>query len=153
VACPLEHTNSERLNHHQSAPAPATGEEAYSFAILLLEEAARRETAVPIQVFASDLHDGSLTKAREGFYPGDIETDVRPTRLARFFHKEDGGFRVRREVREIVLFAPHNLMSVPPFSRLQLISCRNLLIYLQRDVQQDVIDLFHYALQPDGFFP
>lgn len=129
----------------------ATGEEAYSLAILLLEEATRRDTDCSIQVFASDLHDRSLDRAREGFYPGDIETDVSPERLQRFFEREDGGYRVKKEVREVVLFAPHNLMGDPPFSRIDLVSCRNLLIYLQRDVQQEVIDLFHYALKPDGF--
>ena len=132
----------------------ATGEEAYSIAILLLEEAARREAAhelVPrLQIFASDLHEKSLAKAREGFYPGDIATDVSPERLQRFFHKEDGGYRIRNEVRELVVFAPHNLLGDPPFSRLDLISCRNVMIYLQRDVQRDVAELFHYALRPDG---
>ena len=133
----------------------ATGEEAYSLAMLLMEQAARHEAEHGIgprlQVFASDLHERSLAKAREGFYPGDIETDVSPERIRRFFHKEDGGFRVRKELRELVVFAPHNLLGDPPFSKLDLISCRNVMIYLQRDVQQDVIDLFHYALQPNGF--
>ncbi|TWT90346.1 Chemotaxis protein methyltransferase [Pseudobythopirellula maris] len=128
----------------------ATGEEAYSLAILLLEEAARRDAPRPIQVFASDLHERSLHKAREGFYPGDIETDVSPERLERFFEKEDGGYRIRKEVRDLVVFAPHNLLGDPPFSRLDLISCRNLLIYLQRDLQPSVIELFHYALRGEG---
>jgi two-component system CheB/CheR fusion protein len=129
----------------------ATGEEAYSLAILLLEELTRRKCSIPIQIFASDLHERSLQRAREGFYPGDIETDVSQERLRAFFEKEDGGFRVRKEVRELVVFAPHNLMGDPPFSRIDLISCRNLMIYLQRDVQNEVIELFHYALKPDGF--
>ena len=129
----------------------ATGEEAYSLAILLIEEAGRREHAPHIQVFASDLHERSLERAREGFFPGDIELDVSAERLRRFFHKEDGGYRVRKEVRELVVFAPHNLLKDPPFSRIDLITCRNVLIYLQRDVQRDVVELFHYALRPDGY--
>ncbi len=128
----------------------ATGEEAYSLAILLLEEAARRDVAPQIQVFASDLHERSLDRAREGFYPGDIETDVSAERLGRFFVKDDGGYRIRKEVRELVVFAPHDLLADPPFSRLDLLTCRNVLIYLQREVQRDVIDLFHYALRPEG---
>ncbi len=129
----------------------ATGEEAYSLAILLLEEEARREETAGIQVFASDLHERSLERAREGFYPGDIETDVSEERLRRFFHREDGGYRIRKEVRDRVVFAPHNLLGDPPFSRLDLIACRNVMIYLQREPQRDVMELFHYALRPDGF--
>jgi two-component system CheB/CheR fusion protein len=128
----------------------ATGEEAYSLAMLLLEEAGRRERSPQIQVFASDLHSRSLNTAREGFYPGDIETDIPPDRLKRFFFKENGGYRIRKEVRDVVVFAPHNLLGDPPFSRLDLIVCRNLLIYLERDVQRAVIELFHYALNPEG---
>jgi len=128
----------------------ATGEEAYSLAMLLVEEAARRDLPPCIQVFASDLHRRSLDRAREGFFPGDIETDVSPERLRRFFRRESGGYRIQKELRDLVVFAPHNLLGDPPFSRLDLITCRNLLIYLQREVQRDVIDLFHYALNPGG---
>ncbi len=128
----------------------ATGEEAYTLAMLLVEEAGRHEAPPQIQVFASDLHSRSLEKAREGFYPGDITTDVSPERLKRFFQQENGGYRIRKEIRDLVVFAPHNLLGDPPFSRLDLISCRNLLIYLEREVQQDVIELFHYSLNPEG---
>ena len=128
----------------------ATGEEAYSLAMILVEEATRRDLAPHIQVFASDLHRRSLDKAREGFYSGDIATDITPERLARFFQKENGGYRIRKEIRDLLVFATHNLLSDPPFSRLDLISCRNLLIYLERDVQREVIELFHHALNPDG---
>ena len=131
--------------------ACATGEEAYSLAMLLLEEASRHDAPPAIQVFASDLHQPSLEKAREGFYFGDVEAQVKPERLKRFFLKESGGYRVRKEVRELVVFAPHNLLADPPFSRLNLISCRNLLIYFDSELQQQVAELFHYALQPDGF--
>lgn len=129
----------------------ATGEEAYSVAMLLLEEASRRADPPRLQIFASDLHKRSLDGAREGLYPGDIESDVSPERLERFFRRENGGYRICKEVREIVVFAPHNLLGDPPFSRLNLITCRNLLIYLDRPVQRDVIDLFHYALLPHGY--
>ncbi len=128
----------------------ATGEEAYSIAILLVEELARHDDPPQVQIFASDLHTRSLEKAREGFYSGDIATDVSPERLTRFFHAENGGYRIVKEIRDLVVFAPHNLIADPPFSRLDLIACRNLLIYLERDVQHDIIELFHYALAPEG---
>jgi two-component system, chemotaxis family, CheB/CheR fusion protein len=129
----------------------ATGEEAYSLAMLLLEEAARRLAPAPIQVFASDLHAPSLERARDGFYPGDIGADVSAERLRRFFHREDGGYRIRKTVRERVIFAPHDFLTDPPFSRLDLIACRNVLIYLQRDVHPVVLAAFHYALRPGGY--
>ncbi len=129
----------------------ATGEEAYSLAMLLLEEAARREAPPRVQVFASDLHDRSLERAREGLYPGAIEADIPEERLRRFFAKESGGYRIGHEVREAVVFASHNLLSDPPFSRLDLIACRNLLIYLERELQAEVLELFHYALRSEGF--
>jgi two-component system, chemotaxis family, CheB/CheR fusion protein len=128
----------------------ATGEEAYSLAMVLMERAAQLDMPPRIQVFASDLHERSLQRAREGFYPGDIEADISEARLQRFFQKEDGGYRIRKEVREPVVFAQHDLMGDPPFSGMDLIVCRNVLIYLQREVQRHVIDLFHYALVPDG---
>lgn len=128
----------------------ATGEEAYSVAMLLLEQAGRLEEPPRIEIFASDLHDASLRRAREGVYPDSIEGEVSAERLRRFFVQEDDSYRIRKEVREIVVFAVHNLLRDPPFSRLDLIVCRNLLIYLQRELQNDVIDLFHYALNPEG---
>src|SRR6185369_7919046 len=128
----------------------ATGEEAYSLAILLQEEAGRHKPAPALQVFATDLHAGALHQAREGRYLGNIEQDMSAERLKLFFHKEEGGYKVRRDIREMLVFAQHNLLADPPFSRLDLISCRNLLIYLQRGIQDEVIELFHYALKPDG---
>jgi two-component system CheB/CheR fusion protein len=130
----------------------ATGEEAYSVTMLFLEEAAKLQGLAPkIHVFASDMHERSLEMAREAFYPGDVATEVSAERLKRFFNEEAGGYRVKPEVREVVVFAPHNILADPPFSRLDLIVCRNLLIYLQRDVQNDVLRLFHYALKPGGY--
>jgi two-component system CheB/CheR fusion protein len=129
----------------------ATGEEAYSLALLLVEAVQLREEAPRIQIFASDLHKTALDRARRGFFSEEIEADVSPERLKRFFRKESGGYRIVREIRDLVVFTPHNLLSDPPFSRLNLITCRNLLIYLQRHVQRDVIDIFHYALSPGGY--
>jgi two-component system CheB/CheR fusion protein len=130
----------------------ATGEEVYSIAILMIEEASRRSGVAPrIHLFASDLHERSLAMAREGFYAGDIAAEVSQERLRRFFVEETGGYRVRKEVREQIVFASHNLLSDPPFSRLDFILCRNLLIYLQRDVQKDVLRICHYALKPGGY--
>ncbi len=129
----------------------ATGEEAYSLAILLLEERARHDPPPRIQVFASDLHERSLELARDGFYASGVETEVSPERLRRYFTEEGGGYRIRKGVRELIVFSPHNLLSDPPFSRIDLITCRNLLIYLQRDVQREVIEVFHYALEPNGY--
>src|SRR5262245_44406586 len=129
----------------------ATGEEAYSIGMLLLEEAARRPKGPQVQVFASDLHERSLRYAREGLYPAAIANDVPRERLDRFFRDQEGGYRITKSLRDIVVFAAHNLLQDPPFSRLDLIICRNVLIYLQADAQREVVDLFHYALNAGGF--
>lgn len=131
-------------------PGCATGEEAYSVGILLLEEAARRDVQPEIQVFGSDLDAGALAVAREGRYPSTIENDISEDRLARFFRREGDHYRVRRELRDIVLFASHSLLKDPPFSRLDMVSCRNLLIYLDRDLQSQACSIFHYGLNPGG---
>jgi two-component system CheB/CheR fusion protein len=129
----------------------ATGEEAYSLVILLNEYADRLERAPRIQVFATDVHERSFTFAREGLYPESIAADVSPARLRRFFSQEPGGYRVKKAVREKVLFATHDLLKDPPFLRLDLVSCRNVLIYLQRDTQQRLLELFHFALRPRAY--
>ena len=129
----------------------STGEEGYSLAILLLEHAATLDNPPPIQVFATDLDERSLAKAREGYYPDTIATDVSAERLARFFTHEGSYYRVRPEVRDVVLFATHSVLRDPPFSRLDMVACRNLLIYLQRPLQDNLFELFHYALRPGGF--
>ncbi|MES2661134.1 MAG: chemotaxis protein CheB [Verrucomicrobiota bacterium] len=131
-------------------PGCATGEEAYSMAILLCEHAATLESPPQIQIFATDLDQAAINVAREGRYPEPITGDVSEQRLAQFFSKEAGSYRVRRSVREMVLFAKHDLLKDSPFSRLDLISCRNLLIYLNRDAQGRVFDIFHFALRPEG---
>ncbi|HZM24931.1 MAG TPA: CheR family methyltransferase [Anaerolineales bacterium] len=129
----------------------ATGEEAYSLAILLFEYADRLDFRPHIQVFASDLDDGSIAHARDGLYPAAIEADVSPERLERFFTEEGEYYRVKRELRDAVLFTNHNALRDPPFSRQDMVACRNVLIYLQRDVQDDVFNIFHYALNPGGY--
>ena len=130
----------------------ATGEEAYSLAILLLEGCERRGGPRPhVQVFASDLHAGALESAREGLYTPDAVAGVSEARRERFFQRVGEGWRVRREVRDLVVFAPHDLLADPPFSRVDLVVCRNVMIYLQRPVQEEVAALFHYALRPGGY--
>ncbi|KAB0683004.1 PAS domain-containing protein [Aureimonas leprariae] len=129
----------------------ATGEEAYSLAMVILEEAAQRKVHVPIQIFASDLDEGALATAREGRYPRSIEADVSDERLKRFFVDEGTHYRVRKEVRDTVLFASHSVLKDPPFTRLDLVSCRNLLIYLERSLQTQVCSIFHYGLKPNHF--
>jgi len=129
----------------------ATGEEAYSIAILLAEHAARLDQKPAVQIFATDLDDESIMEAREGIYPETISVDVSADRLKRFFIKEGTHYRVKKEIREMVLFAPHNILRDPPFSKLDLVSCRNLLIYLNRQTQDQVLELFHFALRPSGY--
>lgn len=129
----------------------ATGEEAYSLAMLLMEEETRRAVKVKqLQIFATDLHEPSLRKARVGLYPGSIEAGVSRERLNQFFLREGEDYCIRKQVRERVVFALHNVLQDPPFSHVQMISCRNLLIYLQRNIQQDLMTLFHYALEAEG---
>jgi two-component system CheB/CheR fusion protein len=132
-------------------PGCATGEEAYSIAIMLLEEAGRREIRPEIQIFASDLDDAALAFGRDGRYPLAIETDVSEERLRRYFARESDQYRVTRELRDVVLFARHSLLKDPPFSHTDLISCRNLMIYLDRERQQQVCAAFHFALNPSGY--
>ena len=129
----------------------STGEEAYTLGMLLLEHAETLEERIQIQIFASDLDDRALSQAREGIYPSAIEADVSTARLERFFSHQNGHYQVRRELRDLVLFTKHSVLRDPPFSKLDLISCRNLLIYLQREVHAIVLDTFHYALVPDGY--
>ena len=130
--------------------ACASGEEAYSVAMLFFEHARTLETPPGVQVFATDLSEEVVRGAREGVYPATIATDVSEERLARFFHREPRGYRVRRELREAVLFAQHDLLKDSPFSKLDLVTCRNLLIYLNRDAQKRTLEIFHFALVRQG---
>jgi len=131
-------------------PACATGEEAYSLAMMLLEYSRTLDSPPSLQVFACDLDDQAIQMARLGHYPETIAADVSEDRLRKYFVKDAKGYRVRRELREMVLFASHDLLKDAPFSRMDLISCRNLLIYLNRDAQLRVFDIFHFALKPGG---
>ncbi|HEX9841011.1 MAG TPA: CheR family methyltransferase, partial [Anaerolineales bacterium] len=129
----------------------ATGEEAYSLAILLTEQAERLHEHYEIQVFASDLDDGALGRARDGVYPTAIEADVSAERLEHFFIAQGNHYLVKRELRDMVLFTNHSILRDPPFSHLDLVACRNVLIYLQREVQDNLFDIFHYALSLGGY--
>jgi two-component system, chemotaxis family, CheB/CheR fusion protein len=128
----------------------ATGEEAYSVAIALLEHAATLQNPPEIQVFATDVDEGAIQAAREGLYPGAIDVDVSPARLRQFFTRSGNGYRISKHVRDRVLFAVHNVIKDPPFSKLDAIVCRNLLIYLTRPVQEQMFELFRFALRGEG---
>ena len=131
-------------------PACSTGEEAYSIAMLFLEQIAIEKRNIKLQVFASDIDTDCVAFARSGIYPESIEADVGPTRLARFFTKEDHHYQVVRELRETVVFTGQSLVADAPFSRLDLVSCRNLLIYLSPEAQRKILSLFHFALRDGG---
>ena len=129
----------------------STGQEAYSIAMTFVEAAEKAPRARRLQVFATDLNDTLLDKARHGLYAKTLSDDLTPERLRRFFMEEEGGYRISKMLREMVVFARQNLISDPPFSRMDLISCRNLLIYLEPSLQKRALPTFHYALKPDGF--
>lgn len=133
-------------------PGCSTGEEAYSLAMVFREavEALKPKASFALQIFATDLDRDAIDKARQGMFPANIAADVSPARLKRFFTKEDSGYRVQREIREMVIFAPQNIIMDPPFTKLDVLSCRNLLIYLTAEVQKKLMPLFHYSLTPGG---
>jgi two-component system CheB/CheR fusion protein len=133
-------------------PGCSTGEEVYSIAIALSEFFdQKRGSSRPIQIFATDINTYALDKARSGVYPETINVDVSTERLRRFFTKTDGGFRISKALREMCIFARQNVVTDPPFSNLDLISCRNVLIYLGGVLQRKVLPIFHYALKPQGY--
>jgi two-component system CheB/CheR fusion protein len=132
-------------------PGCATGEEAYSLAIAILEFLGDRASSTPLQIFATDISEPAIEKARAGIYPENIALDVSPERLRRFFVRVDGGHQIAKSVRDMCIFARQNLVRDPPFSKLDLISCRNLLIYLGPTLQKKVMTVFHYALKPSRF--
>ena len=133
-------------------PACSTGEEAYSLAIAFREALDRLKPLAhyALQIFATDLDSDAIDKARTGAYPLNIAADVSEARLRRYFEQQEELYRVRKEIREMVTFAPQNLVMDPPFTRLDLLTCRNLLIYLEADLQKKLLPLFHYSLRPDG---
>jgi two-component system CheB/CheR fusion protein len=129
----------------------ASGEETYSIAIALLEFLGDRVNQIPTQFFGTDVSEASVAKARSGLYPENIEGDVSSERLRRFFTKAEGGYRISKKIRDMCIFAQHNVLSDPPFSQMDIICCRNLLIYLEPVLQSKVISLFHYAMRPNGY--
>ncbi|AZO53749.1 MULTISPECIES: CheR family methyltransferase [unclassified Mesorhizobium] len=132
-------------------PGCATGEEAYSIAMLLKENAPRGAASPNLQIFATDIDERALEVARAGRYPATIATDITPKRLKEFFSREDGTYRVASDLREACLFSSHNLLRDPPFSKLDLLACRNLLIYMGPELQEKIVPIFHYALRNNGY--
>ena len=132
-------------------PGCSTGQEAYSVAIVLQECAEALSWQVPIQIFATDIDDGAIDTARAGVYLDDLRAHVSPERIKRFFAIEsEGRYRLRKSIRESVVFAQQNVIADPPFSRLDLVCCRNLLIYFSSELQKHLLSLFHYSLRPGG---
>ncbi|MGZ4980266.1 MAG: chemotaxis protein CheB [Methylobacter sp.] len=128
----------------------ATGEEAYSIAMVLRELMDENRQELKVQIYSTDLSEDTINIARAGFYPPNIALDVTPERLRRFFLTEDNGYRVRKEIREMIVFAVQNVIKDPPFTKLDLLSSRNLMIYLDPELQNRLIPTFHYALKPGG---
>ncbi|HYI97330.1 MAG TPA: CheR family methyltransferase [Bryobacteraceae bacterium] len=144
----VERNNSEPFRLW--TPGCATGEEAYSLAIAVLEvlEAGGRE--IPVQVFGTDISEAAIDKARSGVYAPKIEQEISPERLRRFFSRVDSGYRINPQVRECCIFARHDLSNDPPFSQMDLVSCRNVFIYLNVNLQQRILPSLHYSLKPGG---
>ena len=128
----------------------STGEEAYSLAILLAEVMERLKKHLNVQIFATDIDEAAIEVARKGVYPGSITGDVSKERLNRFFIKEEGIFKIKKQIRDMIVFSLQSVIKDPPFSRLDLLSCRNLMIYLDATLQKRLIPLFHYTLNPEG---
>jgi two-component system, chemotaxis family, CheB/CheR fusion protein len=128
----------------------STGQESYSLAIAFSEFVGDQSEQIPIQIFATDLNERAIEKARAGLYSKDIADDLSPERLRRFFTEADGGYQVSKPLRDMVVFAKQNVLVDPPFSRMDLISCRNLLIYLEPVLQKQILPLLHFALKPTG---
>ena len=133
-------------------PACSTGEEAYSLAILLREcvDELRPNAGIKIQVFGTDVDERAIAAARKGFFPANIEADVSPRRLQRFFTSTESGYVIQKLIRETVVFAPQDLTADPPFIKMDMVSCRNLLIYFSPELQKKILPIFHYALNPNG---
>jgi two-component system CheB/CheR fusion protein len=148
----LFESRSPRQTLRAWVPGCSTGEEAYSLAMAFKEavENEKPKGNFALQIFATDLDRDAIDKARRGVFPGNIAADVTDERLSRFFAKEDRGYRVRKEIREMVIFAPQNLIMDPPFTKLDILICRNLLIYLTGELQKKLIPLFHYSLSAGG---
>jgi len=129
----------------------STGEEAYSLAMLLVEHMEAIKASFTVQLFATDIDSRAIATARVGRYPVSIAADLSPERLARFFTADGGGYRIHKSIRDLLVFSEQDVIKEPPFSKLDLLSCRNLLIYLGAELQKKLIPLFHFALKPDGW--
>ena len=132
-------------------PGCSTGEEAYSHAISLVEHLSKERADVAIQIFGTDLSESAIRSARSGIYKESVAADVSPARLLRFFRKVEGGYQISKSIRDMCVFATQDVFNDPPFSRMDLVSCRNVLIYVGPALQKRVIPIFHYALKPNGF--
>jgi two-component system CheB/CheR fusion protein len=132
-------------------PGCSTGEEAYSVAISVLEHLGEEAASIPVQIFATDVSEAAIDHARVGVYPQTIAADVSPERLRRFFSKSDGNYRITKVVRDLCVFARQDLTRDPPFSKLDLVVCRNVLIYLAPTLQRKLLNVFHYSLRPSGY--
>ena len=132
-------------------PGCSTGEETYSHAISLVEYLGEERAEIPIQIFGTDLSESAIQRARAGMYKESIEADVSAARLRRFFQKTETGYQISKTIRDLCIFSQQNIFSDPPFSRMDLVSCRNVMIYLSQPLQKRVIPIFHYALNPTGF--
>lgn len=152
VIVPLVRAKSDNAPLRIWSAGCATGEEAYSLGMVVLEQLAAAQKSCPVQIFATDVDEDALEVARRGIYPESIVTDVSPERLGRFFTRVgDASYQVSKQLREIVVFARQNLITDAPFSKLDLIVCRNLLIYLEPDIQKKVLALLHFSLNEGGF--
>ncbi len=132
-------------------PGCSTGEETYSHAIALVEYLSEIRSDIPVQIFGTDLSETAIQSARLGIYKENIQADVSPTRLRRFFTKTAEGYQISKSIRDLCVFAVQNVFNDPPFSRMEIVSCRNVLIYLSPSLQRRVVPIFHYALNPTGF--
>ena len=152
VITPLVGKAGDRQEIRVWAPACSTGEEAYTIAMLLTERGVAAGKDLAVKIFATDAADHHLSTARKAIFPGSMVEGLSPERLARFFDKaNDNYYRIKPEIRELVLFAPQNLLSDPPYSRMDMVSCRNFLIYLEPEAQDKILSLVHFALREGGF--
>ena len=145
----LDHKNDDNTVRIW-VPGCSTGEEVYSVAMLVHEYMEKHHTFSPVQIFGTDINEDNIEFARHGIYPASIQKDVGKKRLDRFFIKKDQSYQIQNNIREMIVFAPHNIIKDPPFTRLDLICCRNLLIYLDANLQKKLIPLFHYVLEKNG---
>jgi two-component system CheB/CheR fusion protein len=151
VVRPLVEQRPARSTIRAWVTACASGEEAYSLAMLIAEETERAGKSLEVKIFATDTADKPMAFARAGVYPAGIEGDLSAERLERFFEKEEHTYRIRKSLRDQVVFAPQDVLRDPPFSRPDLVTCRNLLIYLEPEAQRRALTLMHFALREGGY--